>query len=332
MAEQYAWAFLPEQGLHGWLVPEREIRIPVDTHALHYGTSVIEGIRAYPAPDNGKAKNVFRLDDHLARLSESARQYGMAELPWAQEDLRRACRDVIAVNEPDTYLRPIVFRGNGLGVDPTDTPVWCVICSRPWGRYLKHGLHHDGVSVEVTQTRRVEPDMLPVFAKGSANYVAGALAKQRARADGFGEALLRAPRGRYIAEGTGMNLFIVNQKGRLVTPARLSSVLLGITRATVMEIVPDLFGSETCVVERFIFAEELLDVREIFLTGTATEITPVTKVDGHEVGQDTDHCGHAGPVTKAIAAYYNNIVNGAVEKYRHWLTFVPSEAEILPPR
>ncbi|MBI4415022.1 MAG: branched-chain-amino-acid transaminase [Candidatus Kerfeldbacteria bacterium] len=332
MADQRAWAFMPEQGLRGALVTEREICIPIDTHALHYGTSVIEGIRAYPAPDDGKAKNVFRLDDHLARLWESAREYGMAGLPWTKPDFHDACCEVIAANEQDTYLRPIVFRGNGLGVDPTDTPVWGIICSRPWGRYLKHGLYHDGVSVQVAQTRRAEPDMLPVYAKGSANYVAGALAKQRARADGFGEALLRTPRFRYIAEGTGMNLFIVNRKGRIVTPAPLSSVLLGITRATVMDIVADLFGSETRVVERFIFADELLEAREIFLTGTATEITPVTKVGGHEVGLDTDHCGHAGPMTKAIATYYHDIVNGRVEKYRHWLTCVPSDTEVLPPR
>lgn len=323
-----AWVHMVSRGWAGVLMTVDETLLFLYLHALHYGTSAFEGIRAYRDVAK-RGKNIFRLPEHLTRLLRSCELYGLTPLPFTEAEFDRACRDVIAANPSHTYLRPIVFRGEGLGVDPTLSPVCGAVLSAPWGKYLKSGHHHDGVASGVSDWRRPEADQLPVAAKGSANYVVGQLIKQAALRRGLAELLLRAPDRSQVAEASGMNLFLVAADGRLVTPDTSASILMGITRATVIEIVPELFGSSGRVIERPVAIEELFTAREVFFTGTATEITPVTMIDGVEVGRDTSHVGFEGPVTRAIREYYGQIVTGEIPRYAHWLTFVPDQQPAL---
>lgn len=322
------WWHDPNEGIFGELLPERSIRPHNNTHALHYASGAFEGIRAYRLA-NGGGRAIFRLTDHLRRLEHSSALLGMRKLPFTLEDLKRACQEVLAANPEDTYLRPLVYRGRNpeheedpgkdLGVNPLPSVICASVVTLPWKKYLASGLHNDGVTALVSTVRRPDPEHWPVIrGKCCANYATNQLTKQWAIQLGAAEAILLAPEGPYVSEGTGMNLCIV-KKGKLITPDEGSSALNGITLQTVIEIAEELLGVLTEI--RPVRIVELFDAEEVFFTGTATEVTPVTMINGREIGRENS--GYAGPVTKTLQRLYLDIVTGARPFRDDWLTIIP---------
>jgi branched-chain amino acid aminotransferase len=281
--------------MNGELVDWGEARVHVLSHALHYGSGVFEGIRAY-STDRGTA--VFRLVDHLRRLQRSADVYYMP-VPFSLEELRAATHETIAANGVSScYVRPLVWRGYGeLGVKPLHSPVDVAIAVWPWGAYLGEEALEHGVRVMISSWRRIGPNTVPATAKASGQYLNSQLAKLEAVKSGYDEALLLNEQG-FVADGSGENVFVVRD-GVLSTPPNTASCLPGITRDTVVRIARQL-GYE--VVERDLVRTELYHADEVFLTGTAAEVTPVRSVDDHEVG--------AGPVTRAIQQEFFAVTGG----------------------
>ncbi len=292
----------------GDLVPWSEARVHVLCHVLHYGSSVFEGIRCYETPD-GPA--VFRLQDHVDRLFFSARVLRM-DMPYTPEQIHEACLETIRRNEfLSCYIRPLAFRGAGaMGVLPKDCPSHVMIATWPWGAYLgKEGIE-DGIDVMVSSWRKMPPNTIPPLAKIGGAYVLGSLAKMEAVRLGYAEALLLDTEGR-VAEGSGENLFAVIQ-GRLQTAPLSHSVLCGITRRSIMKLAKER-GIE--VLEQPMSRAALYMAEEMFLTGTAAEVTPIRSVDGMAVGD-----GKVGPVTRAMQQDFFDIVNGKVPDRHGWLT------------
>ncbi|MEM3073671.1 MAG: branched-chain amino acid transaminase, partial [Nitrososphaerales archaeon] len=284
-----------------------EAKIPILTHALHYGTAVFEGIRAYPSADN---LNIFRLREHLERLFYSAKIYYL-NLNYSVDDLIQATIEVIRSNgfRGRTYIRPIVFVGfGGIGLDYTGFPVDIAIIAVPFERYF----HKSAVRAKVSSWRRISNEANPPLAKASGNYLNSALAKQEAIRDGYDEAILLDQRG-YVAEGTGENIFLIKD-GIAYTPPINSSILIGITRDTTIKLLTDLNYK---VVERDIERSELYICDEAFFCGTAAEITPIVEIDKRRVGN-----GEIGPITRQIKEAYLDVVEGRNKKYAHWLTAV----------
>jgi branched-chain amino acid aminotransferase len=293
--------------IDGGLVECERASVHVLTHALHYGTAVFEGIRGYWSE---RAKNlyVFRLEDHMKRLVNSAKIIGL-RLNYSLEDLIGAVIRTIRANEfqENIYIRPIVFAGEGsISLDMSKIPTRVSIAAFPFGHYLKP----KGVRVKVVSWRRVPNYSMPVIAKASGIYLNSVLALSEAISSGYDEAILLDWRG-YVSEGSGENVFIV-RKGTIYTPPIYASILEGITRDTVIRISRDLgYG----VVERDIAREELYIADEIFISGTAAEITPVIEVDGRTIGT-----GSPGPLTERIIEYYKKIVYNEVPRYSEWIT------------
>ena len=282
-----------------------EVKLPILTHALHYGTAVFEGIRAYPSADN---LNIFRLKDHLDRLLYSAKIYYL-DLKYSVDDLTRGVVEVIRANgfKGRTYIRPIVFVGfGGIGLDFTGFPIEVAIVAVPFDKYF----HKSAVKVKVSTWRRISNESNPPLAKAAGNYLNSALAKQEAIRDGYDEAILLDHRG-YVAEGSGENIFIVRE-GVVYTPPTSSSILIGITRDTVMKLLTDL-GYR--VVERELDRSELYICDEAFFCGTAAEVTPIIEIDRRCVGN-----GEIGPITRQVRETYLDVVEGRNKKYAHWLT------------
>jgi branched-chain amino acid aminotransferase len=279
------------------------------THALHYGTAVFEGIRCYET-ERGSA--VFRLQDHMTRLVQSARIIQMP-LPYDADELASATLDLIRENKlPDCYIRPIAYRGYGhMGVDPLDAPIDVAIAVWPWPAYLGEGALEHGVDVGISTWRQRSINALPGGVKSSASYLNSALAHMEAAANGYDEAILLNEAG-YIAEGSGENVFIVKD-GRLITPEPADGILSGITRDSVMKLASESLGLET--VEKSIARTELYLADEMFMTGTAAEITPVRSVDRREIGSP-------GPVTKEIQRRFFDVVSAKDDDFSSWLSFV----------
>ncbi len=279
----------------GSLVEYDEMKVHVLTHALHYGSGVFEGIRAYPT-DRGAG--VFHLTDHLQRLRRSAAQYYM-DVPYSLEELAAATHETIAANRlPSCYIRPLVFRGHGeMGVNPLNCPIHVMIAVWTWGAYLGEAALENGIRCMISSWRRIGPNMIPATAKASGQYLNSQLAKMEALKHGFDEAILLNEQG-MIADGSGENVFAV-QKGRLLTPPISASCLPGITRAAVMEMAAEM-GIET--IERDLTRAELYFADEVFLTGTAAEVTPVASLDDHHIG--------TGPITKQIQKTFFDVVHG----------------------
>ncbi len=276
------------------------------THALHYGTAVFEGIRGYW--DNNLY--IFRLRDHMVRMINSARIVGL-RLQYGLEDLVNAVLRTVKVNEfqENIYIRPIAFAGEGsVSLDISKVPTRVAIAAFPFGHYLKP----KGVRVKVVSWRRVPGYSMPLMAKASGIYLNSVIALSEAISSGYDEAILLDWRG-YVAEGSGENLFII-RRGVIYTPPIYASILEGITRDTVIKIAGDL-GYR--VEERDIAREELYVAEEIFMTGTAAEITPVVEVDGKTIGS-----GSPGPIAQKISDYYREIVLNRVPKYREWIAQV----------
>jgi branched-chain amino acid aminotransferase len=300
--------------MNGELVDWADAKIHVGAHGLHYGSGVFEGIRCYET-ENGPA--VFRLTDHLQRLHNSARLIQM-ELPYSVDELKRACNDVIAVNGlPECYLRPIAFYGYGeLGVRPTGCPVDVVIMSWPWGAYLGDEALEHGVSAKVSSWQRIGPNVIPHVAKATGVYLNSMLAVMEASRAGYEEAILLTETG-YVADGSGENIFVV-KSGKIATPDLSSSILPGITRDSVIQIAQDLGYT---VEEKNLVRADLYLADEIFMCGTAAEVTPVRAVDDREVGEP-------GPITREIQTAYLDTVRGRREQWAHWLEYAANPSAV----
>jgi branched-chain amino acid aminotransferase len=292
--------------MDGELLPWEEARVHVLSHALHYGTGVFEGIRAYET-DRGTA--AFRLTDHLRRLFRSAAIY-KATIPYSLEDLAEAVKLVVRENGlRSCYVRPIAFYGYGeMGVNLFSTPVQVVIAAWQWGSYLGEESLSRGIRLLVSSWRRHDPNIVPPGAKATGQYVNSALAKSDAIEAGYDEALMLNPEGQ-VADGSGENVFLVRD-GVVLTPPEQAGILPGITRDSVMRIARDL-GHE--VKARPLGRSELYTADEAFLTGTAAEIVPVREVDERSLRDAVP-----GPVTKDIQQVFFEAVRGRLPAYAAW--------------
>ena len=295
----------------GELVNWEDATVHVISHVIHYGSSVFEGMRCYETPSGGA---IFRLRDHMRRLVDSCRIYRMP-LRWSLEELMQAAVDTVAGNDLRAcYLRPIVIRsGEQMGFYPVGVPVETFVIAWKWGAYLGQSALVDGVDVCVSSWRRPAPDTFPTLAKAGGNYLNSQLSKAEARLDGYAEGIMLDSFG-FVAEGSGENLFLVRD-GVVYTSPLSSGILQGITRDSVMRIARDL-GHE--VREQTIAREMLYVADEMFLTGTAAEITPIRSVDRIEVG-----AGKPGPITLAIQDRFMGIAKGRIPDPYGWLTPVP---------
>ncbi|MGZ4132545.1 MAG: branched-chain amino acid transaminase [Actinomycetota bacterium] len=296
--------------MDGRLVDWADAKVHVLSHALHYGSGVFEGIRAY-ATDKGPA--VWHLDAHLDRLYASGRIYHM-EIPYPKDELIRATKDLILANGLDScYIRPLAFRGYGeMGVNPLHAPVNVTIAVWPWGAYLGEDALDQGVRIKVSSWKRPDQNTLPSSAKATGGYLVSILAKVESLKAGYDEAIRLNHEG-FIAEGSGENVFVVKD-GVLSTPPTGVGALSGITRASVIAIARDR-GYE--VVERNLVRTDLYLADEVFFTGTAAELTPIREVDDRQVGE-----GRRGPVTKELQDAFFAATKGEDPRYVSWLTYV----------
>jgi len=301
---EYIW-------MNGKFVKWNEANIHICSHVIHYGSSVFEGMRIYKNPTGPAA---FRLNDHSKRLHNSAKIYRM-EIPYSEEEINQACLDIVGINNMEAcYVRPVVYRGyNSLGVDPTPCPVDVAIAVWPWGQYLGPEALEEGVSVCVSSWRRLAPDTMPAMAKAGANYMNSQLIKMEANSHGYVEGISLDVWGN-VSEGSAENIFLV-RKGVLITPTFGASILPGITRSSVIRIAKDM-GIK--VIEQNVPREALYLADEVFFTGSAAEISPISSIDNIKVG-----CGKRGPITEKLQNAYFNIVNGKSEDKFNWLTPIP---------
>ncbi|MBP7980908.1 MAG: branched-chain amino acid transaminase [Tolumonas sp.] len=293
---------------NGEMVEWDRAQVHVMTHALHYGSSVFEGIRAYDTP-NGTA--IFRLKEHIQRLFDSAKIYWM-EMPFDKAAIEQACCDIVTKNGmKSAYLRPLAFIGNvGLGVLPKSDKVEVMIGALPWGAYLGDDALANGVDVMVSSWSRLAPNTIPTGAKAGGNYLSSQLIAREARRNGYVEGIALDTNG-YISEGSGENLFII-KNGVLYTSPATSGILPGITRDTIMTLARELGYT---IREESLQREALYLADEIFMCGTAAEITPVSSVDRMQIGE-----GRRGPITEAIQKAFFGLFNGETEDKWGWLT------------
>ena len=296
--------------MDGELVDWDDARVHVLTHALHYGTGVFEGIRAY---ETSNGAGVFRLTDHIRRLFRSAAIY-MMEIPFGLDELVGAAKETVRVSGlRSCYVRPIAFHAYGeMGLNPLFAPISMAIAVWPWGSYLGDECLENGARLLISSWRRPDPNAFPTQAKATGQYINSGLAKVEAIKAGYDDALMLGPDGT-VAEGTGENLFIVRD-GTLITPPESSGILLGVTRDSVIQIAKDA-GYET--VERKLLRPDIYTADEAFLTGTAAEVTPIREVDGRILASNG-----RGPITKEIQQTYFSTVKGGVDQYAHWVELV----------
>jgi branched-chain amino acid aminotransferase len=300
--------------MNGELVAWQDAKVHVLTHCLHYGTGVFEGMRAYET-ERGTA--IFRHQDHLDRLFKSAELYYMP-IPYTREELRAATHELIARNNlPSCYIRPIAFRGAGvMGIDPLEAPVEVAIAAWPWGAYLGEDAKVHGVRAKVTSWRRISSDSLIPHAKASGQYLNSVLAKIESKKAGYEEGILLDDHG-FVCEGTGENIYVVHD-GVIVTPPQTAAILDGINRKSVIQIARD-EGLE--LVERDLARAELYLADEVFMTGTAAELTPIREVDDHAIG-----AGEPGPVTRQLQKVFEDALYGRDPRYAAWNDVVPVPA------
>jgi branched-chain amino acid aminotransferase len=296
---------------NGKLIPWGEAKVHVLAHALQYGTGVFEGMKSYPTAD-GPA--IFRLDAHLERLYKSAELYDLA-IPYSLATLTDASLEVVRANKLEaSYLRPVAFFDAAtLSVWTKECPVTVAIAAVPTGKYLANA--DAGVRVTVSPIRKFDNSAMPAWAKACGQYINSARAVNDAQRRGFDEALLLNSQG-LVAEGSGENLFLVKDGG-IVTNDKDASILMGVTRASILEIARDL-GIAARISP--ISVEDLMTADELFFTGTAVEVTAIREIDGHVVSG-----GKPGPVTRRIQDTFNQAVRGQLPQYRHWLAFVRQE-------
>jgi branched-chain amino acid aminotransferase len=291
--------------MNGEFIDWEKANVPILAHALHYGTAVFEGIRAYKTSDG---LSIFRLKEHMHRLKDSAHAYMMA-LPYSESDLCEATTALLAKNEmrDSTYIRPIAFKAvGGINLDFREVPTWVAVVAFPYEKYFEK----EGLDVCVSSWRRTgEPSVLSLV-KASGHYINSALAKVEAAKNGFDEAIFLDQRG-FVSEGSGENIFIV-KKGIIHTPPLSAGILEGITRDTLCTIAHD---QGLKLQERDIARGELYTCDEAFFTGTAAGISPILSIDRREIGE-----GRPGPVTQQMQELYSEVVCGNDDRYSHWLT------------
>jgi len=295
---------------NGQFVPWDGARVHVLAHALHYGSSVFEGIRAYATP---RGPAIFCLDAHLDRLLGSCKIYRMP-IPYSREELRQALLEIVRVNKHQAcYIRPLAFRGfDTLNLNGTTCPVEVVIATWEWGQYLGAESIEQGTDVCVSSWRRMAPDTYPAMAKIGGQYINSQLIVLEAVANGYAEGIGLDVNG-YVSEGGGENVFVVYQ-GALYTPLLGASILAGVTRRCVITLAREL-GYE--VREELLPREMLYVADEVFFTGTAAEITPIRSVDRIPVGD-----GRRGEVTRRLQERFFAITSGEAEDRYGWLTYV----------
>jgi branched-chain amino acid aminotransferase len=297
--------------MNGELVDWADAKIHVGVHGLHYGSGVFEGIRCYDTP---KGPAVFRLGEHLQRLHNSARLLHM-QIPYSVDELRDATNELLGANGLDEcYIRPIAFYGYGqLGVAARGNPVETVLMSWPWGSYLGEDGLTNGIRAKISSWQRIPPNVVPHVSKATGVYLNSMLAVTEANNAGYDEAILLTPEGT-VADGSGENIFVVRD-GVIYTPDLASGILPGITRDTVTQIAQDLGHT---VLEKALIRSDLYLADEVFMTGTAAEVTPLRSVDDHELG--------VGEITLAIQKAYLDTVRGKSERWSQWLDPVPQLA------
>ena len=303
--------------MNGKLVEWADANIHIASHVVHYGSGVFEGARCYSTP---KGSAVFRLDEHMVRLINSAKIYRM-EYPLDLAGWRLAVLGTIRANKMKAcYIRPLVYRGyHTLGVNPLHNPVDASIMLWEWGAYLGAEALEQGVDVKVSSWSRMAPNTLPAMAKSTANYANSQLIKMEALADGYSEGIALDVFGN-VSEGSGQNIFVVRDNV-LYTPPLSASVLGGITRDSIVTLARDL-GYQ--VIEQNLPREMLYVSDEVFFTGTAAEVTPIRSIDKIKVGE-----GKRGPVTAALQSAFFAVVNGDVPDTHGWLTYVYAEEASL---
>jgi len=294
--------------MNGKFVDWKDANVHILTHALHYGTAIFEGIRCYDTV-NGPA--VFRLDDHLHRLANGTKSYQFG-LDYSIKQMSDIVKKLIVINKlRSCYIRPICYIGYySIGLDTTDAPYELAIVAFPFGKYFG-GKSEKGISCAVSSWRRIKSTILSPHVKASANYLNSILAKKEAMQEGFDEAIMLSDEG-HVSEGSGENIFVVKD-GALITPPLHDAVLAGVTRDSLMKIARDM---DMEVFERTLLRDELYTADEVFLCGTAAEVTPVNQVDHRRISEGP------GPVTKILRDSFFNVVNGKDERYIKWLEFV----------
>ena len=297
--------------LDGKFVPWHEANVHVLTHTLHYGLGVFEGVRCYQIKNKKSA--IFRLHEHVDRLFNSAIVLGI-DIPFSQKEIFTAIQLVVRKNRlKECYIRPIVFLGhNQMGLNPNGVDVRVAIAAWPWGTYLGDEGISRGIRVRISSFTRHHVNITMTRAKACGHYVNSILAKTEAVRDGYDEAILLDSQG-YVSEGSGENIFLLS-KGRLKTPALSCSNLEGITRDSVFDIAKHL---KIEVEEGRITRDELYIADEVFLTGTAAEITPVREIDNRIIGN-----GKRGKTTTRIQKMFFEIVHGNHAKFKKWLSEV----------
>jgi branched-chain amino acid aminotransferase len=298
---KYVW-------LDGEIVPWEKATVHVFTHALHYGTGIFEGIRAYKVDEDEVL--VFRLRDHIKRMAESAKIYNF-DMPYSEDEICDAVLELITKNDfhSSLYIRPIAFKGvGGINLDARATPTSCSIIAFPYQKYFDEA--KPGLDVCVSTWRRLGEPAVPAMAKACGHYINSVLARTEAAEEGFDEALFLDGNGK-VSEGTGENIFIVKD-GLISTPGAASDILYGITRETVINLIKD---NQMAFTERPLARAELYTCDEAFFTGTAAEVAPILTIDRKKVGN-----GRPGQTSLQLAKEYERVVSGANEKYHKYLT------------
>lgn len=293
--------------MDGDIVPWEKATVHVMTHSLHYGSAIFEGIRCYKT-DRGSV--VFRLEAHMKRLFRSAKIYEMA-IPFTSEEITKGIKSLLVSNRVDEcYIRPIVYYGSDeVGVNPKGNKVHVAVAMWPWRPYLGEDGQRKGVRCKISSWARIDQRSLPTMAKAAANYANSILARTEAQKLGYDEAILLNTNG-FVTEGTGENLFTVRD-GVIVTPPLSAGILPGITRDSIIQLGRDM---SYAVKERNISRGELLVSDEVFLSGTAAEVTPVREIDNDAIG-----IGSRGPITEKIQSKFFDIVRGKDPTYFKWL-------------
>jgi branched-chain amino acid aminotransferase len=303
---------------NGHLIPWDDAKIHVLAHVVSYGSSVFEGIRCYDTP---RGPAVFRAQDHMRRLVDSAKIYRM-DLPYTVDQLTGGCVDLVRENGLQScYVRPIALRGYGdMGVLPQNNPIETYMACWAWGKYLGEDALAKGADVCVSSWTRIAPNTLPALAKAGANYMNSQLIRMEAHANGYSEGIALDDAG-YVSEGSGENIFVIRD-GKILTPPLGASVLPGITRDTIVKIAAQL---DIPIVETIIPRELLYIADEVFFSGTAVEVTPIRSVDKIVVG-----AGRRGPITEKIQRRFFEVVSGKVEDEFGWLTPISRVQEPQP--
>ena len=297
--------------MNGTMLEQPDAKVHVLTHSLHYGMAVFEGVRAYQTADNRTA--IFRLKDHTERLLGSAKIFQM-DVPFDAATLEQAQKDVVKQNNlAEAYIRPLIWVGaEKLGISSRENSINAMVAAWHWGAYLGDEGIKNGIRVKTSSYTHHMPNVTMCKAKASSNYPVSILANQEVTRNGYDEAILMDPQG-FVCQGAGENLFLVKD-GVLHTPDLSGGALDGITRRTILQFAADL---DIKVVERRITRDEFYLADEIFMTGTAAEVTPIREYDDRTIGN-----GGRGPLTEKLQTLYFDAVHGRNEKYMDWLSFI----------